>query len=44
MLSEPPQTDDDDDNVDEAKVRQDGRKIQVQLLVRLELFEIDAVG
>ena len=43
MLPEPPESDDDDHDVDEAEIRHNGPKVQVQLLVRLELLEVDAV-
>lgn len=43
MLPEPPQAHDDDGNVDEAEVGDDGDKVQVQLLVRRQLCEVHAV-
>lgn len=41
MASEPVQADNDDNNVDEAEVRKHGNKVDVELLVGLELLYID---
>jgi hypothetical protein len=43
MSLKPVQTDDNDGDVDEAEVGDDGDKIQVKLLVGFELFNINAV-
>lgn len=43
-LLEPEQANGDNYDVDEAKVGDDGNKIDVQLLVGLEIFHVDTVG
>lgn len=44
MLLEPVETDDDDENVDEAEVGQDWDKVNVQLLVSVEVFDVLAAS
>lgn len=40
MLLEPVQPDDDDNDVDEAEVCQDGDKVNIQLLIRVEVLDV----
>lgn len=41
-LFESPQPGDHDDDVDEAQIGQDGNKVQVKLLIGLEILDINA--
>lgn len=43
MFPEPPKPDDDHQYVDETNICHDGNKVKVQLLVRLEVFDVDTV-
>lgn len=42
MLLEPKEAHDDNNNVDEAEVRQDRDKVDVELLVEVEEFDVNA--
>lgn len=42
MLSVPPQSNHHDEDVDEPDVSHDGHEVEIQLLVRLQLLDIDA--
>lgn len=44
VLIKPPDANNDNQDVDEAKIGKDGDKVDIQLLIQLQIFDIDSIA